>query len=262
MYSERIVIYMDILGFKEIVSNEAFERVNKVYGKFNEMILNSNDTFVGRVNLFAQSLARRNNSPFERIIFNKEDADLVFFSDCVVWSYPVDKLPKVDFIFVLLAICSAIDILLGVLFHEGILIRGGVSIGSLYVNKSKVFGSGLMRAYELEQLAQYPRVVFGSELIDRLSDKRLYKAFLKHKLCYNPKGFYAHNYFDQLRLLQAAEGILHDKGDRRMEEMLWNTWYDPIASLIERGLKIEERRIRAKYEWLNAKIEPYRKHKG
>lgn len=47
------------------------------------------------------------------------------------------------------------------------LVRGGVTIGSLFLDEVLVWGSGLVRAYELEdRIALYPRIVMDQTVLD------------------------------------------------------------------------------------------------
>jgi hypothetical protein len=77
----------------------------------------------------------------------------------------------------------------GALFHEvidllhaqgelaghDVLVRGGVTVGQVYLEGDLVFGPGFVRAYDLEsQFANHPRIVIGPEAFTALrSDPRL-----------------------------------------------------------------------------------------
>ncbi|WP_320122109.1 hypothetical protein [uncultured Sphaerochaeta sp.] len=45
------------------------------------------------------------------------------------------------------------------------LIRGSITTGKCFHNKSRVFGPAVVQAYELEQKANYPRIVVGLDVI-------------------------------------------------------------------------------------------------
>ncbi|MEE9340016.1 MAG: hypothetical protein V3U87_18250 [Methylococcaceae bacterium] len=53
------------------------------------------------------------------------------------------------------------------LLAKGILLRGAIAVGYLYVNRTNnvIVGSGLIRAYELESSAIYPRIVIDRKFI-------------------------------------------------------------------------------------------------
>ena len=47
-------------------------------------------------------------------------------------------------------------------------LRGGITIGDLYIDDSVVWGTGLIEAYQIENgLANYPRVIVSQKVIDR-----------------------------------------------------------------------------------------------
>jgi hypothetical protein len=51
----------------------------------------------------------------------------------------------------------------------GWLVRGGITIGELFINNTMVWGSALLRAYELEKnIAIYPRVVIDLNILPEL----------------------------------------------------------------------------------------------
>jgi hypothetical protein len=49
------------------------------------------------------------------------------------------------------------------------LIRGGISRGSFHLSDGFVFGPAMVRSYELEGLAVFPRIIIDRELIQRMS---------------------------------------------------------------------------------------------
>lgn len=66
-----------------------------------------------------------------------------------------------------------------------LLLRGGVSEGNYYQNNNISFGSGLVKAYELEDKAKYPRIIFDRSMIeDILTNKQEESSFLIFKKCF------------------------------------------------------------------------------
>ena len=65
MYSERIVLFVDILGFKDLVEAGGFEKVNKIYDTFRKMIVNANNTFTDGATNFENALADLSNTKRE-----------------------------------------------------------------------------------------------------------------------------------------------------------------------------------------------------
>lgn len=55
------------------------------------------------------------------------------------------------------------------LVYEGILIRGGMTIGQVFVDNVRIFGPAFVEAYELEsQFARYPRIVLSPKILKAL----------------------------------------------------------------------------------------------
>ena len=65
----------------------------------------------------------------------------------------------------------------GQLIDFDILIRGGVSVGDIYISGGRVFGPGLIDAYQLEsKYALYPRIIIDPHLIQNYKTNKLLKA--------------------------------------------------------------------------------------
>lgn len=56
------------------------------------------------------------------------------------------------------------------LIDAGVLVRGGVALGNLYVGENLIFGEALVKAYTIESKeAIYPRVVVHNDIVDNLN---------------------------------------------------------------------------------------------
>src|ERR1700674_2927418 len=64
---------------------------------------------------------------------------------------------------------SAAKVQIELIMKERILVRGGIALGQLVKSWGLVFGSGLVKAYQLEKEAKYPRIIVAPELVDLLS---------------------------------------------------------------------------------------------
>jgi hypothetical protein len=63
------------------------------------------------------------------------------------------------------------------LIDFGIIIRGGITIGDIYISGSRVFGTGLVGAYVLEsKYSIYPRVIIDPKLIYEYKNNKLLQA--------------------------------------------------------------------------------------
>jgi hypothetical protein len=57
------------------------------------------------------------------------------------------------------------------ILREKILIRGGIAVGALVKSWGLVYGSALVKAYELEKTAKHPRVFIEDGLLDILQPR-------------------------------------------------------------------------------------------
>ena len=63
------------------------------------------------------------------------------------------------------------------LANSGVFVRGGVSIGDIFLEENEVFGPALVRAYDLEsQYANAPRIIIGPEVFHEFRQNRKLRA--------------------------------------------------------------------------------------
>jgi hypothetical protein len=56
-------------------------------------------------------------------------------------------------------------------YENPLLIRGGISLGLSYVTNKFAFGPAMVKAYQLEQIARFPRIVVDPDVIAAISKK-------------------------------------------------------------------------------------------
>ena len=144
-YETRYVEFLDLLGFKGLVyqsakSQSILNKINKVLNYIYEVQHDNYDGFMSQVE------------------FGKQ---VTTFSDSIVISYSTSTLGGGFHILMdLIYIC--IDLL-----SNGILVRGGVTVGPLIHNEQKCFGPAMNRAYEMEsEKAIYPRILIDKSVLD------------------------------------------------------------------------------------------------
>lgn len=143
-YENRLVAFIDILGFSSMV------------------IMSEKD------NTYAEKLYKalkniQHNVEYNRAKKEKEIStlEMVQFSDSLVISLPYSS--SVNFS----TFIMELNWIQKSLANEGILIRGGVSAGSLYHKGSIAYGPAFIRAYKIEsELADFPRIVIDPQIIN------------------------------------------------------------------------------------------------
>ena len=147
-YNLAIVTFFDILGFKEIVKTSKPDEIAKILD------------WLGYV-------AKDDVEPG-----GEYSPEVVTFSDSVVRTQRIDNQ---EFRMGLLY-QETLNILWAQmeLSYRGVLIRGAMTIGEVTSSPDRVFGPGLIEAYELEsKTAQYPRVVVSSKALRMLDESNI-----------------------------------------------------------------------------------------
>jgi len=100
-----------------------------------------------------------------------------------------------------------------------LLVRGAVTLGTLYIDDILVWGSGLLRAYTLEhELALYPRILFDRERI--LCSEHDHPLWIKSNGEYYSQDFDGLYYLNYEGHLNSKEGNLIDNCDEEIHKSL------------------------------------------
>ncbi len=140
-YENRYVLFLDILGFKKIISttydkDQDFpEEIEKLYNAL-KTINRSNSSTTG-------------------------SKKITQFSDSIVVSF--SNIEQYEFAYLL----DDISYMLFLLAFEGIVCRGAIAYGKFYHDDQYLFGPALVDAYETESKAAiYPRVIIDKSVVD------------------------------------------------------------------------------------------------
>jgi hypothetical protein len=223
-YEERIVLFVDFLGFKSLVA-ETIQAPCKL-----QKILNA----------------------LERLSKIKDDDGLLKsqgfsqFSDCVVLSYRVDDRSAIFWLL------SEIELALIDIAEAGYLLRGAVTIGELYHSNNLVVGPALVEAYKLEStVAKYPRILIDSAVIRAARTKKARShapaqevKYIKNFMTKDEDGNHYIDYISYENILKAGGTPQYYPG-----------YLSKIAKLIDVGLQIPDTKVHEKYQWLLGKYE-------
>jgi hypothetical protein len=223
-YQRRIILFIDFLGFRELVERTVHE----------PDLLPHLIKAMERVGDVARGYAQIHKS--QRISQ---------FSDSIVVSYRANERAAAFQLLSEVAFC-VID-----LVERGFLLRGGLTVGDLMHTKKHVVGPAMVAAYDLEsKIAKYPRVVVDTKLLDVARAARLEhhtateeEGYVRSFLTKDADGRY---YFDYIswRSVVAVTG-----GDNA----LYPSYIEKLGRLIENGLRHDKDSVLEKYLWLHAK---------
>jgi hypothetical protein len=151
-YPEKVVTFIDILGFSELVRKIGDD--DALHKKLNHALT--------WFNAFKSSSEQSNTA--------QSKLQITTFSDSVVISGDHSDIHSIFWTSLMLQ-----AELLGV----GVLLRGGVSKGRLVHKSNLLYGEGMLRAYALEsKVAVYPRIVVDESLVAQIN-QNYQKIFLR-----------------------------------------------------------------------------------
>lgn len=151
-YKSAIVSYLDILGFRKFVENDK-TTPDEILSLLQ---LTKGVTGIKAVTFteHGEMLTHTATQTFSDLVIRQVEYDDTNFVNRL--SHEMDTLANIQF---------------QLLISKGrTLIRGGMSKGRCYVDNDFVFGPAMVRSYELEQSAVFPRIIIDRKLIRELSD--------------------------------------------------------------------------------------------
>lgn len=220
-YEDRIVVFLDVLGFSNFTNYTGTTQINQ-------------DKKVENVNKYLEMLHK---------FFKSENAiapsrKVTSFSDSIVVSINVKDIE--DFDFELLEIYY----LLINSIRKGFLLRGSIVYGKLIHTDDIVFGPALVDAYDKEtKIAKYPRVIIDDAIVSDLNElqndkTREHRNFIQ----YDNDGLYYIDIFNDLS----------SRLDNYRQHAQFLLAYTDILLSILNNPKLEE-----KTTWLKEKLSHY-----
>ncbi|MCC7303496.1 MAG: hypothetical protein IT233_12725 [Bacteroidia bacterium] len=150
----RIICYMDILGFSELIDEYDSDTTSTILQDIQESFA------LAKASLF-ENTNEKNKEAIKHLQYKT-------FSDNICISIPFFDNEQ-DFLANFNLITMYVRSVQYVLMTKGFFTRGGLSTGSYYSDENIIFSKGLVTAYLLEsKKAIYPRVILDKELIAKL----------------------------------------------------------------------------------------------
>ena len=220
-YEDRLIIYIDILGFSNFINYTSETRVNS-----SDKILRINN-FLNLIKKFFT---------INDIVLSKT-RQVTSFSDLIVISINLNEIHNID-----LEIKDIFYLLL-TSYRNGFLLRGAIVYGKLIHTENTIFGPGLINAYEKERtIAKYPRVIIDDVIVSDLLDLEK-----KSKLPQNCRDFILRD-FDGKYYIDIFYSI------RENVDNLWE-YLQMIKSICNILLEmIDNPLLKEKYIWLKDKF--------
>lgn len=217
-YEERVICFLDILCFKELIEKSVTEA--KVLDQIQKSIMH------------VQELIKNEDT------LNKITGRITTqFSDSVVISY---KLKKESSIY---SILSDIMMVQFQFAAYDVAVRGGIAIGKLVHTDKLLFGPAMNEAYRLEStIAKNPRVILTKEIISsglkyhgEQHSSAKEEEYIHDLVNLNNDGYY---YIDYIKHADS-----------------WvPTGLEILEPLLKTGLNHTSETVRVKYQWLASKI--------
>ncbi|WP_297332653.1 hypothetical protein [Flavobacterium sp.] len=163
MYENRVTAFIDILGFRNIISKSIgnTDFTKKIYEVLNSMKADSisDELFIDVApNIPEEEMedVSKIAKLFSKAVKSQSSVQVTHFSDSIVLSIGLDNDMNV------MSVLEYIGRLMYRLWNEfNILIRGAITIGELvHLENGALFGPAMVKAYDLEtNLANYPRII-------------------------------------------------------------------------------------------------------
>ena len=228
-YEDRIICFIDILGFKDIINST----IDKS-GKSDTDKINILEDAFSKVRYFLD-IENPNEFSKSKIVTQ--------FSDCIAISFKYSEESEVFY--------TLIDIqhLLINLVYLGILCRGAIVFGKIIHTEKMIFGPGFNDAYILEsKAANYPRIILDEDVLIVAANYHARHHTPKHELASlksilgkDSDGMYYIDYFG------SAQNELDDPAYD------FHGYLEKLREIILNGLKSKKPDIKLKYNWLKQK---------
>ena len=226
---ERIVAFIDLLGFSASVTNtsktpEQLKNIREILERFQDMVTNYNiavERVTNGMDLFCPT------------------PTISAFSDSIVISYPCAEMCISKKLTILGSLNNLIVDIARFVLERGFIIRGGIAQGALYHERGCIFGEALIEAHELEtKCAFYPRIILSEKFAVEM-------ALDTSDSCHNLHikdldGWYVLNYIIPLCIFS-----------------VWQKKYSQLIEVIKENINSLETKKKYKWEWLLSQTERY-----
>lgn len=224
MYQERIIGFIDILGFRDLIKTKTYEEIEKYLNWPKEYL----------------RIQKYENDPD----FNRRMKNITQFSDSIIISFNFQKEHEVY-----TTLLDLLRIIIGWI-NIGIICRGAIVKGEIRHSKEYLYGPGFVKAYEMEKFAKYPRIIVEDEVMELGKiyhepkySKQLEGSYLQSLTNRDDDGYQYIDYFSAP--IAFVKGIDVDNAQ----------YLENLKALINNGMNTDDRSIFEKMNWMKNKYE-------
>ena len=209
-YTEKIVCFIDILGFGEMIDEECLETPEVVYSVLSQI---------------RRSIIDWSHTP----IASNIDLQITQFSDCIVFSF----LPSNHY-FMTFHFFKELSIKM---IQQKTVLRGGITYGKIFHDSELIFGPAMNHAYRLESKeANYPRIIIDQAALNlKNNDGKTISDYSGQ-----PVFKLEVNIYSYIDYIVDVVGYVVDQA----------SYYETLHSIISKGLSCKLPRVKEKYEWM------------
>lgn len=144
-YKNKIVCFIDILGFADMIDRKYISDPGKIYDILSEIKTSITDWA-------------------EAPIASKIDLQITQFSDCIVFSFVPTRHYFMTFNFFK-------ELSIKMIMKHGVIFRGGITYGQIFHDPEMIYGPAMNRSYRLESKeAVYPRIIIDKSALELKDD--------------------------------------------------------------------------------------------
>ncbi len=166
VYQNKLVAFIDILGFSNLVSNSDNDpsKASLILSTLKEL-----EDYIQKENSINEITETFNNHHKSKIKYTQFSDSIVLSADIIFNKVGYEEIGFIEIpdYNSLLILCRNIAFLQARLINKGVLIRGGLTWGQIYHENNICFGPAFIRAHKLEcSLAKNPRIIIDPDLTD------------------------------------------------------------------------------------------------
>lgn len=226
-YEKRIVIFIDILGFSNLVKNTDLDNLRKEENK--EKARKNLENLIAALIFINNEISKIKNSKIASIQLSQ-------FSDSLV----ISILESSDDLILIFYYLKSLQI--NLLNNYKILIRGGIVNGKIIHNEKMLLGPAMVDAYTLEsKCANSPRIVVMPSVV------KMYERYLKENEVLDDEKVLGKDY-DGTFYVDYFNNISDDYDIDKME------YYNKIDEIIQGNSRSKDVSIKIKYYWMREKL--------